>query len=185
MRLGRNPFLFAMKGLALSNKLRYASRVPLATSNAEPFAMEPKNSESRFSPLVIALHWLTVLLLIAVYASVELRGLAPKGSELRGNIKSLHFLLGLSVLVVVVIRIWVRIQTGQTPRIEPPMHKWQALAAGAMHHAPCTLCFHDRPPPNRMANLERIWKAYCSIWTSNPLPNRHRYRIFAPAQGGA
>lgn len=97
--------------------------------------MEPKNSESRFSPLVIALHWLTVLLLIAVYASMELRGLAPKGSELRGNIKSLHFLLGLSVLAVVVIRIWVRIQAGQTPRIEPPMHKWQALAAGAMHHA--------------------------------------------------
>ena len=42
--------------------------------------MNFRNSEYRFSPLVIGLHWLTVLLIIAVYASMELRGLAPKGA---------------------------------------------------------------------------------------------------------
>ncbi|MEG0194807.1 MAG: cytochrome b/b6 domain-containing protein [Stenotrophomonas sp.] len=73
--------------------------------------MNVRNSEYRFSPLVIGLHWLTVLLIIAVYASMELRGLAPKGA-LRDAMKSLHYLLGLSVLVIVVIRIGVRIQAG-------------------------------------------------------------------------
>ena len=71
--------------------------------------MSIRNSEYRFSPFVIGLHWLTVLLIIAVYASMELRGLAPKGSSLRDAMKSSHYLLGLSVLAVVVIRIWVRI----------------------------------------------------------------------------
>ena len=52
--------------------------------------MDIKNSEYRFSPLVIGLHWLTVILIIAVYASMELRGLAPKGA-LRDAMKSLHY----------------------------------------------------------------------------------------------
>ena len=60
--------------------------------------MNVRNSEHRFSPLVIGLHWLTALLIIAVYASMELRGLAPKGSALRDAMKSFHYLLGLSVL---------------------------------------------------------------------------------------
>src|SRR5256885_15112574 len=87
--------------------------------------MNVRNSEYRFSPLVIGLHWLTVLLIIAVYASMELRGLAPKGA-LRDAMKSLHYLLGLSVLVIVVIRIGVRIQAGVKPAIQPPMPRWQA-----------------------------------------------------------
>ncbi|MGF6214441.1 cytochrome b [Comamonas sp. 4034] len=97
--------------------------------------MDIKNSEYRFSPLVVGLHWLTVVLIIAVYASMELRGLAPKGSEIRGAMKSLHFLLGLSVLAVVVIRIWVRIQAGAKPAIHPPMPSWQAALSDAMHYA--------------------------------------------------
>lgn len=96
--------------------------------------MNVRNSEYRFSPLVIGLHWLTVLLIIAVYASMELRGLAPKGA-LRDAMKSLHYLLGLSVLVIVVIRIGVRIQAGVKPAIQPPMPRWQATLADVMHYA--------------------------------------------------
>ena len=97
--------------------------------------MSIRNSEYRFSPFVIGLHWLTVLLIIAVYASMELRGLAPKGSSLRDAMKSSHYLLGLGVLAVVVIRIWVRIQAGAKPAIRPPMPRWQATLADAMHYA--------------------------------------------------
>ena len=101
----------------------------------KPYTMNIRNSEYRFSPLVIGLHWLTVLLIIAVYASMELRGVAPKGSALRDAMKSLHYLLGLSVLVIVVIRIGVRFQAGAKPAIQPPMPRWQATLADAMHYA--------------------------------------------------
>lgn len=57
--------------------------------------MQFKNTQSRYSTLVIGLHWLMLLVLIAVYAFMELRGVAPKGSDLRANMKSLHYLLGL------------------------------------------------------------------------------------------
>lgn len=52
--------------------------------------MNWKNSTSRYGAAVIVLHW----------ACVELRGLAPRGSELRGALKPLHLPLGLSVFVL-------------------------------------------------------------------------------------
>ena len=43
-----------------------------------------------------------VLVLIAVYASMELRGMAPNGSDLQNPLKPLHFILGLSGLALVI-----------------------------------------------------------------------------------
>ena len=97
--------------------------------------MGVKNLDYRYSNWVISLHWLTLLLLTIIYASMELRGFAPKGSELRDSLKSLHFLLGLCVLLVVVIRIGVRWQSGAMPGIQPPMAAWQARLASLMHYA--------------------------------------------------
>ncbi|MCA3187992.1 MAG: cytochrome b/b6 domain-containing protein, partial [Cupriavidus sp.] len=74
-----------------------------------------KNSRNRYGTSVIALHWLMLVLLAAVYACMELRGFAPKGSELRANMKSLHFVLGLYVLALVVVRLCVRWVTGAAP----------------------------------------------------------------------
>lgn len=39
-----------------------------------------KNSESRYSTVSIMLHWLMLVLLALVYASIELRGMFPRGS---------------------------------------------------------------------------------------------------------
>jgi cytochrome b561 len=82
----------------------------------------------------IGLHWLMLALLAAVYASMELRGLFPKGSDPREALKSLHFMLGLSVLVLVLVRLVAR-ATGPTPRIEPQPPRWQQLLATLMHVA--------------------------------------------------
>ena len=38
------------------------------------------NSESRYSTVSVALHWLMLVLLVLVYACMEFRGLFPKGS---------------------------------------------------------------------------------------------------------
>lgn len=97
--------------------------------------MGVKNLDYRYSNWVISLHWLTLLLLTIVYASMELRGFAPKGSELRDSLKSLHFLLGLCVLLVVAVRICARWQSGPAPGIRPPMPAWQDRSASLMHYA--------------------------------------------------
>lgn len=53
----------------------------------------------------IALHWLTLVLLAAVYALIEWRGLAPKGTPLQADMKAWHFMLGLCVLGLTVLRL--------------------------------------------------------------------------------
>jgi cytochrome b561 len=94
-----------------------------------------KNSDIRYSSQVIGLHWLMLVLLAAVYACMELRGLAPRGSDLRAGLKSLHFLLGLSVLALVVVRLAVRWRAGPAPGIRPPVPTWQDWLARLMHLA--------------------------------------------------
>lgn len=94
-----------------------------------------KNSNFHYSPWIIGLHWLMLVLLIFVYASMELRGLVPKGSELRTSLKSLHFLLGLCVLLLVMVRIGVRCRSGTVPDIEPPIPIWQIKFVSLMHYA--------------------------------------------------
>ena len=104
-----------------------------------------KNSRNRYGTSVIALHWLMLVLLAAVYASMELRDFAPKGSELRADMKSLHFLLGLSVLALVTVRLCVRWAAGDAPPIEPPMARWPALMARLMHAALYALMIEVAP----------------------------------------
>lgn len=65
-------------------------------------AMSIKNSDKQYAGLVIAMHWLMLVVLALVYACMELRGLATKGSDLYNNIKALHFSLGLCVIGLVV-----------------------------------------------------------------------------------
>lgn len=89
---------------------------------------------ARYSHLSIALHWLMVLLLAAVYACVELRGQFLRGSGGRQLIVQLHFMLGLSVFVLVWLRLLAR-SLGTTPRIEPPPPFWQSSLARLMHGA--------------------------------------------------
>lgn len=93
-----------------------------------------QQNAGRYSPLMIGLHWLTLLLLVAVYAFIELRGIYPKGTEPRELMKALHFMLGISVLLLVIIRLVVRFST-PAPAITPSPKRWEKIAAGIMHTA--------------------------------------------------
>jgi cytochrome b561 len=90
--------------------------------------------QQRYATLSIILHWIMFLLLVAVYSCIELREIYPKGSEPRDALKTWHFMLGLSVFVLVWVRLMARWVT-QTPGIEPPITKWQKLLATAFHFA--------------------------------------------------
>ena len=93
----------------------------------------PASPESgRYSRSLVALHWITLLLLMAVYASMELRGYAERGSALREGMKYWHFMLGLTMLLLVWIRLVVR-WLGTTPAPDVLLPPWQRQLAGSMH----------------------------------------------------
>jgi len=96
--------------------------------------MSLRNSPTRYGGLSIALHWVMLLLIAAVYACIELRSNFPKGSGIREGLKTWHFMLGLSVLVLVLVRLVVRL-TDTVPRIEPEPPRWQSLFGKLMHLA--------------------------------------------------
>lgn len=87
---------------------------------------------ARYSNLTITLHWLMVILIIAVYATINLREIFPKGSDPREALKALHFMLGLSVLILVLIRLPARLFGGR-PAIIPEPVLWQRIASNSAH----------------------------------------------------
>lgn len=86
------------------------------------------SSYVRYPRSIVLLHWLTLLLLIAVYASMELRGMFPRGSDAREAIKSLHYFLGIGVFALTWLRLALRL-TSLAPPISPTPPAWQALLA--------------------------------------------------------
>ncbi|WP_166361880.1 cytochrome b [Pseudomonas akapageensis] len=94
--------------------------------------MSWKNTEERYGSLSISLHWLMLLLIAVTYACIEFRGIFPKDSPGRALIKDMHFMLGLTVFVLVWLRLALRL-FGPTPRIEPKPSGWQMLLAHLMH----------------------------------------------------
>ncbi len=73
-----------------------------------------------------------LVLIAAVYACMELRGYFPRGSALRNGLKTWHFMLGLSVLLLVIVRVVFRL-TSVTPPIQPAPPRWQTILSKALH----------------------------------------------------
>ncbi len=96
--------------------------------------MTLKTPVARYGGLSIALHWLMLVLLAAVYALIELRGMFPKDSVERNLMKDLHFMLGLTVFVLVWLRLALRLSR-PTPPIIPAPPAWQTGLAHLMHLA--------------------------------------------------
>lgn len=93
--------------------------------------MQTRNT---YHPALIGIHWLTVVLIAAVYAFIEFRGIFPKGAAAHDLMKTWHFMLGLSVFALVLVRIPLRLAFRAPPiTSEPPV--WQERLAHAMHLA--------------------------------------------------
>jgi cytochrome b561 len=82
----------------------------------------------------IALHWLTLAILIGVYACINLTDLYPKGSDPREALKTWHFMLGLTVLALVALRLLNRL-LDPVPAATPPAPQWQQRLASGTHVA--------------------------------------------------
>ena len=96
--------------------------------------MSWKNTENRYGSLSIALHWLMLILIAAVYACIELKGNFPKGSEPRELLKQWHFMLGMAIFALVWLRLLAR-SLSPTPAIVPALPAWQAIPSKLMHLA--------------------------------------------------
>ncbi|WAR43930.1 cytochrome b [Methylomonas rapida] len=94
--------------------------------------MTSKDASPRYSTPSIILHWLMLILMISTYAFIELRELFPKGSDPREAMKALHFMFGLSILLLVLPRIGMRL-LGETPTITPQPPAWQQASAKLAH----------------------------------------------------
>lgn len=100
--------------------------------------MATHNPPFRYSSALVALHWFMAVLFVAVYASIELRVLFAKGTEMRDLMKALHFMFGLGVLAMVVARLGARWaspkpQPGPTLGLETWVHRMAALGHLALY----------------------------------------------------
>jgi cytochrome b561 len=90
-----------------------------------------RNTTERYGRWTIGLHWLMLLLIAAVYALMEFRGIFPKGSAGAGAMKQWHYMLGLLVWGLTVPRLALR-WISPRPRIAPPPPAWQHWLAGVV-----------------------------------------------------
>lgn len=94
-----------------------------------------RNGDLRFSGALVALHWATLLLLVATYACIELRELYPKGSDPRELLKAWHYILGVAVLPLTGVRLALAALAGRAPPVHPAPPQWQRAVAAAVHAA--------------------------------------------------
>ncbi|WP_294906679.1 cytochrome b561 [Tatumella sp. UBA2305] len=80
----------------------------------------------------IRLHWLTLLLLIIVYSTIELRGFAIRGSWQGKAIIMTHFSCGVLVFAVMCARLLLRYRY-PAPPVTPPLKRWQQLLSSLAH----------------------------------------------------
>lgn len=67
--------------------------------------------------------------------AIEMHEVFPKGSDLRTQMKTWHFMLGLCVLVLVTLRLAMRLVSGPAPATDPQPGVWQRRIASLMHLA--------------------------------------------------
>jgi len=94
--------------------------------------MNWKNTSAGYGWLSVSLHWLMLLLIIAVYCTMEFKGIYKKDSPGRDAIMMWHYMLGLSVFFLVWLRVLARL-AGPEPAIEPALPAWQASLARVVH----------------------------------------------------
>ncbi len=86
----------------------------------------------KFAPSQILFHWAIFILVVLTYAAMELRGFAPKGGDARELMKTIHYTFGISVMILMLIRIILKM-THTAPDITPPPPRWQNVIAKAVH----------------------------------------------------
>lgn len=87
---------------------------------------------TKYATSLIVLHWLTLLLLILAYGTIQLRDFAQPGSWQGYAIAITHVTAGATVLLTMTLRLLLRIRK-RTPKIIPPPPRWQTALSHLTH----------------------------------------------------
>ena len=95
---------------------------------------ETAQNPAQYSKGLIWLHWGMAALVVTAYIAVWSHEYFPRGSTERAFAMTTHFTVGLSVLLLVMLRLFVRSRQ-ETPLIRPEPPVWQQSAATLAHVA--------------------------------------------------
>lgn len=96
--------------------------------------MTQTTKRQHYATISIVLHWTMFLLIVGGYACILLRENFERGSDLREGLKTWHFIIGLTILLLVIVRIAARLLTVRPP-ITPQPPARQMLLSKAVHWA--------------------------------------------------
>jgi cytochrome b561 len=95
--------------------------------------MSLRNTSTRWGPVARFLHWLFLFLLIGAWYAVEMHEEFPKGTPERSQWMQLHFAIGISVFVLLWVRLGWRL-SGDVPA-PLPGPRWQQVTSALVHAA--------------------------------------------------
>ncbi len=84
-----------------------------------------------YSSLSIFMHWLMLALIVAVYATMELKPYAAKGGALREALTIAHYAVGVAIFAAVWLRALIRL-SNPAPLAQPGP-RWQRVLSKATH----------------------------------------------------
>ena len=90
--------------------------------------------KARYTASLRRLHWLMAVMIALAYLAIEQRNLFERGTPERFAMVQSHFWLGISIFVLVWVRLQQRLKHG-APRITPALPGWQNGISHLMHFA--------------------------------------------------
>ncbi len=96
--------------------------------------MSLRNTPERYGAVAQTFHWITLVLFVALYAAMELKGFWPKGDPVRDALGATHKALGVLMFAVAAARLGWR-WFDAAPSDLAGMPAWQAKSAHGMHLA--------------------------------------------------
>ncbi|WP_075259866.1 cytochrome b [Herbaspirillum camelliae] len=87
----------------------------------------------KYSRVQIFLHWLVVLLVVTAYVTIEYRDIGGKGTVTNSVMKSIHFTCGSAILILMLVRLWLRRRL-PPPAVRPVLPPFAAALATAGHY---------------------------------------------------
>lgn len=99
-----------------------------------PLPMKLRNTENAYGAVALTFHWLIALAVLTMFGVGFYMDWLPKSDPLVYTLFQFHKSLGLSILILVVLRLLWR-AGNPTPRLPEHMPAWERFAATAAHYA--------------------------------------------------
>jgi cytochrome b561 len=89
---------------------------------------------NKATKVLVWIHWLTLILIIMAFSSMEFRSIFGKHTLFHDVMKTSHFYIGITVLTLVIIRLLVKSFATKLPAIEPSIKsKIQKMVSKFVH----------------------------------------------------